>query len=800
MRCLSLPLLAGLALTIPAMADTLRAPAAVERRGMAEAVLDLDPPPVAAGRAELTWTDALGRVVAQSAADYAAGQPRLRFPLDLARALAMDNRLVATRPGQAPASAQFLARPAAESWRRFEVLYWHSDRPAKIAALRAAGLSGGKITAMRSGIRPAAVQEAVAPFLAADQRFYLENIASDFYAAYHRWLPDRAVNAAFLAAQQAYRRNSTDPEALQRVPSLADPAWQGRINERLADHVRAFGPWRPVFYNLGDETGIADLAAQWDFDYAPVSLAAFRRWLQQHYGSLGALAAQWGRAYASWDEVRPMTTAEALAAPDGNLSAWSDFKDFMDFSFARALREGTEAVHAADPAALAGIEGAQVPGWGGYDYTRLPGAVDVMEAYEAGDNLQIAHALNPDLVLMTTTFREGPWEAWRLWHTALLGVRGAVVWDDADRFLGAEGQVGPRARDLAPVLAELRGGLGALLIAAHAEAGPVGVLYSPASQRLLWLEGRRGDPAWASRQAEDELAPNPGRQGMETAVDALERLGLPPKWVTPAMLAQGVPPGVRVLLLPRVLALSDAEVAALRRFIAAGGVVLADVPPGAWDEHGRPRAAPPADIAARVPDFGRTTLSAVLAAQGIAPVPLRQADGVPLTDVAIRRYVLGDTTLLALQHAQPGVGPAVKVTLGLGGTQWVRDLRDTRPAAQGAEATFLLDPVLPTLLALRATPLPAPVLTAPASLPAGGDARLRLTSPAPVLEVEIRDPAGDVVPRYGGLVWPRDGEATWQVPFALNDASGRWEVRVTDPLGGGEVRAGISVGAAAPGR
>ena len=74
-----------------------------------------------------------------------------------------------------------------------------------------------------------------------------------------------------------------------------------------------------------------------------------------------------------------MLTDAALRGADGNFAAWADFKAWMDAAFARAVRAGTDAVHAADPAARAGLEGAQIPGWGGYDYTRLADAVDVME-------------------------------------------------------------------------------------------------------------------------------------------------------------------------------------------------------------------------------------------------------------------------------------------------------------------------------------------------------------------------------------------------------------------------------------
>ena len=54
-----------------------------------------------------------------------------------------------------------------------------------------------------------------------------------------------------------------------RDPSLSDPDWQKKIRDRLTETVRAHRVHRPLFYNLGDEPGIADLSAFWDFDYSP---------------------------------------------------------------------------------------------------------------------------------------------------------------------------------------------------------------------------------------------------------------------------------------------------------------------------------------------------------------------------------------------------------------------------------------------------------------------------------------------------------------------------------------------------
>ncbi len=67
----------------------------------------------------------------------------------------------------------------------------------------------------------------------------------------------------------------------------------------------------------------------------------------------------------------------------------------MDVAFARAIRAGTDALHAADPEALSGLEGTQIPGWGGYDYSLLAPAVDVMEIYDSANALLLAQRVQP---------------------------------------------------------------------------------------------------------------------------------------------------------------------------------------------------------------------------------------------------------------------------------------------------------------------------------------------------------------------------------------------------------------------
>ena len=597
------------------------------------------------------------------------------------------------------------AWPAGAGWDRFEVILWQNRGPAALAAARQLGVTAVMLPAQRGAFDAAALRRAAAAIAATGLGFYVENIATDFYAAYHRWQPDVAPDARFDALRARHLRDPADAGVWRREPGLTDPLWRARIAARLRAHVATLAPWQPLYYSLGDETGIADLSAAWDFDQAPAALAAFRAWLHRRYGSLAALNREWGSDFPRWGAVLPRGTSAAIAAPADNLAPWGDFKAWMDETFAAALGAGTTALHAADPAARSAIEGAQIPGWGGYDYTRLVGAVDVMEIYEYADNIAIAAALNPGLVLLTTSFGSGDAaERHRIWHAALLGTRGVILWDADGGIVGADGAPGRRGSALAPLFAALHGPAGTRWLAARPLPGPVGILYSPASERLRWLLDRkagavRGDPDWSTRDAAAELQDTAPRRARRAALAVLTQRALMPRVLSPATLAAGVPAGVRVLLLAQALALSDGAVAAIGRFAAAGGVVLADVAPGRFDADGRRRAAPPLDPALwRQVAFDMPPLAAALDRAGIAaPALLTRPDGAAVADVELRlRQEADGTTLLALL---PAAAETVVLTLPRPPAA-VQDLLAGTPAQHGARLLLRLDPATPALLAL----------------------------------------------------------------------------------------------------
>jgi hypothetical protein len=580
--------------------------------------------------------------------------------------------------------AAALTSPAHASWDRFEIIHWQDRDAARFETLRRLGVTAAKLMADRDGTGIPLERQMPIP-QQAGLRWYIENIATDFYASYHRYTPNKPVNWRFVAAQRQYRADPNDLTALFRVPSLLDPAWRDRIAARLIDTVHQQARYRPLYYSLGDETGIADLSAYWDFDLSPASVSGYRQWLRTQYKSLPALNAEWATTYQNWASIQPETTNASMRRAGDNFAAWNDFKAFMDSAFADALRFGTDAIHRADPTALSAIEGAQLPGWGGYDYTKLAHALDVIEG---GDETTraILRSINPAIIPLTTSFDATPDELHRLWRAVLGGVRGVILWDEDNSIVGPDAVLRPRGQAYAPFFAALHGEIGRRMIDARPEYDAVAVLYSPVSFRVQWmLDHRPAGDAWMQRSAETELEDNAWRRALNGFTAALARMGLHPRFVTEQQLSQA-PPSERFLILPDTLALSDAAVKAVMRFASRGGHVIADVPPGAFDGHGR-RRAPPAIPATIVPP---NDLARVMT---LAPRYRVETQGV---DSFV--YRSNGRRLLALQLRAAGQ-KNLAVTVDLHG-QAARDIATGHDYGRPERLVLTLDPVAPTILEL----------------------------------------------------------------------------------------------------
>jgi hypothetical protein len=701
------------------------------------------------------------------------------------------------------------------AWEDYQIIIWQDQTPARLAGLAQLGVTAGRIFGIRD--KPLTIDQvrrSTGPFRAQNLGFYIENIATDFYAAYHRWFPDHPVNWLFDETKRLRRREPANIAAFIRRPSLSDVRWLRRIALRLQNNARVYTSYHPLFFNLADEAGIADLAAAWDFDFTPASLAALRVWLKQQYGTLPALNREWGTRFPNWNAVMPMTTDEALTRADENFSAWADFKEFMDIAFARAVRAGTEAVHAVDPRALVALEGGQPPGWGGYNYSHLATAIDVLEMSNEGNSAEIAHSLGSRLITLTTSSLADAAQIHAVWHELLLGGRGLILWDADNAFVGDDGAPTPRGRILGSLATQLRSGIAAQLMTSAPESGSVAILYSPESQRTQWLLDRKSDgKPWVERESETEyLDDNLVRSTTWRMAAMLTHLGMQPRWVTGALIEQGVlqRDHIRVLLLPHSIAMSPEEARQIRDFASAGGAVVTDSEPGVFDAHSRRLARPfLADLTRigrlipLIPELQENTSSngltslarmrQILQMAGIIPrFSISIPRGALATDIDARVFRTGDVIIIGLQRdwIDGGDTSDKQIVMDFKEPVYLYDLLHPGAALHTAQVTLTLDAVAPTLIAIAPTPLPTLIVHGPTEARVGTTAKFNIASIGPpvaaerIVHVEVTAPDGTDIPASASNIVVTGGRATWRLLLPLNDPTGDWTVRAFDVLGG----------------
>jgi hypothetical protein len=311
------------------------------------------------------------------------------------------------------------------------------------------------------------------------------------------------------------------------------------------------------------------------------------------------------------------------------------------------------------------------------------------------DDLPLAHSLNPRLITLTTSFRAQPQDIHAIWRDLLAGSRGLVLWDSDNSIVRPDATLGERGQAYAETFAEIRGGIGASLMASKPHTDPVAILYSPASFRTQWmLEQKPKGDAWMARTAEDEIEGNAARDAMWAYARSIEHLDLQPVYVSPAMLERGElkTREIRLLILPHAIALSPGEARVIRAFAAGGGEVIADVPPGVFDQHSRRLPQPRLDA-------GVARIIAPNELRTLSVQPTVQISA-PNQDVVTHIWRHGAKTIVALQRDFSPTATDEAVVLKLPHSAEVYDLRKKQKLGRAERVTLTLDAVSPALLSI----------------------------------------------------------------------------------------------------
>lgn len=359
---------------------------------------------------------------------------------------------------------------------------------------------------------------------------------------------------------------------------------QAAVQKHVTELAARYVPARRhgVFaYSLGDENDTLGCCL------SPHCLQAYRAYLREQYETLDALNRAWGTAFTGWDQVglsQDGDNEEAAARAQGNFPRWFDRQAFKSANYVQYCQQYARAFAAIDPQAKTGFEGA-----GGFargdDLDLIVRRLEFWSPYPG----------TADEVLRSLAPRAMPRANWmgytkdadsllqKYWRMVTRG-SDAVWWWRWDCIGAFHGWLAPDLRPypaVKEILADtqiMRDGLGDLLLQSQMQDDGIALLYSY--------------PSVFAHQ----VGAGPGYGGYEEAhlrlQQTLRDLGLQFRYVSDRMLRLGAFDAARfkVLILCRSEALGDREVEVIRRFVAGGGTVIADLRPGLYDDHCRPRA------------------------------------------------------------------------------------------------------------------------------------------------------------------------------------------------------------------
>lgn len=757
---------------------------------------------------EVQWIDGFGRTAGRTVLPTPASLATpLPFSFDLRNGLTYVNTIRVLVGGVPQAVAvRFLRSPAPFAWNDYHVISWANYPDGYYDQLRDAGVNA--TIAYREGD--------FSNVLDNNFDFYVEQMAWEVYAIYHKNLPYWRETLAKVRADRA------NLEHWVRKPCLNDPATQEYVRERLQRYVRQHSAFRPLYYTIADELGQGDQISANDFCHSTHCAIAFSEYLRKKYDTLQHVQAEWrlsemirwddegirsgndwehnellisrtttdlafeavalanlqnrygsvtkfnkefgtsfpepngggmgaseiwepvlgavretlsivdmneagfekalgsvehfntrcgNRAgwnapqkptsFKSWTEVKNFLLrydkelGEVTSTKGWNVAAWSDFRNFMDETFADAVERAAKVCKAEDPSARCATEGGQAPfAFGWYNYEQVVRVVDVIEPYNIGNNVEIVRSLKPETIMLSTVgFDHKPgvpltdadrlrqrqavrpvW--WELFHSH----QGTIIWDNQEAggtFVDLKtGETTASADTFRDVFKELRSGIGMQIINAARTHDGIAIHYSHPSIQAHWLlENAAKSREWMMNTVEAYVTSR-FVAVRNSWTKLIEDLQVQYDFLSATQVGTGeLNSGkFKIFFMPESIAVSPAEAAQIRDFVRSGGIVVADFRAAQLNDHcrdlgagqlndlfgiveGEPQTTGPLTPGAARPfPFDPKTLSKVTPAdttiRATTGEPLLRAGSVPM--LIVNRYGDGQAIYLNMDLADYG--------------------------------------------------------------------------------------------------------------------------------------------------
>ncbi|MDA3788723.1 MAG: beta-galactosidase, partial [Desulfobacula sp.] len=392
---------------------------------------------------------------------------------------------------------------------------------------------------------------------------------------------------------------------LERPLSLADPKVIKEIKAHIHKNILDLKKGKVIAYALDDEISLGTFINPSDVDISPLSLEWFRKWLKEQYHTIEALNQQWDADFKSFSDVFPQGFEQIRKNLSNqyfsgwNLSAWMDFRHFMDIQFSTILSELVHYSNTIDPDTPAGFVGGQAPSvWGGYDYGMLSRAVQWMEAYDIHGTNEILRSFwsDPKKIRMRTFFssKNMKMDSWFLWYNMFHGNQAVIAWPEGwFEKVNGKRQPSDHIQSLKKVFDTVQGEISEYIVNKNSLffPDPIGIYYSHPSIQAGWaMDALVHGKTWPKRLSSIDNENQSSGVLRKAWCKTLEDLGYQYDFINYLDVKESkidLNRHFKVIVLPKTICLSKKEAHAFRQFVEKGGVIIADNLCGLFDEHGK---------------------------------------------------------------------------------------------------------------------------------------------------------------------------------------------------------------------
>ena len=368
--------------------------------------------------------------------------------------------------------------------------------------------------------------------------------------------------------------NDMDKDGVSTPCCWNDEAKAQEEVDRIVNNQRYLRQQGVFCYSLGDE-GVTS-----GYCKHPACFEKYKEFLKLSYGSIDALNASWGEKYKDFSEVAlldPNDLHEGKAFAEKKYSRWYDRQAFARWNLMQYSKRYVEAYKKLDPKATTGFEGT-----GGFK--------DDIELISSINTFYSPYPSIGDDILRSVADRSllrANWMGYSKTGAALSDAAWRMVMKEMDScwywmWTGAGSWIGyltptldyyPAIVDVKNEMAQVRNGLGDLLINLPTMHSGIAILYNVASA--------------ISPALENGTSFIPTKNTHEAWSRYIYEAGYDFKYVTTGKLLGGAlrDGGFKILILPFNQAFSPEEISEIKKFVENGGTLIADVRPAVLDGH-----------------------------------------------------------------------------------------------------------------------------------------------------------------------------------------------------------------------